>query len=202
MSILKLTAALGATVGLVTLAGFTTLHAPRATEHANAAPFAIDPVHSSVVYKINHLGVSNIYGRFNSVEGTFSLEDGGSIDVSVKTDSIDSANDQRDGHLKSPDFFNAKQYPEITLKSTKITSAGADTYHVNADLTMLGKTRPIDLKITKVGEGDRGPQLGHRAGIEATFTIKRSDFGMTYGTDNGALGDEVTIMVGLEGAQQ
>lgn len=184
-------------VGAGTLAGFTSPKAPAITT-SEAASFRVDPGHSSVVFKITHLGVAPFYGRFNDVSGDFSLEDGGSVNVTVNAASVDTNSEQRDGHLKSPDFFNVNQFPEITFKSTKVSESGDDTYDVEGELTMLGTTKPVSVTFTKLGEGERG-RFGYRSGIETDVTIKRSDYGMTFYLDNGALGDDVTLLIGLEG---
>ena len=186
-------------IGAGSLVGFT---APRsAPAHAeSAAGYSIDGSHSSVVFRIAHLGVAPFYGRFNEVSGDFTLEDGGSINVVVKADSVDSNNEQRDNHLKSPDFFNVKQFPEITFSSTSVQETGDNTYDVEGELTMLGTSKPVKVSFTKMGEGERG-RFGYRAGLETVVTIKRSDFGMTFYLDNGALGDEVKLFIGLEGVR-
>lgn len=190
-------------LGLGVLVGFTPAQPSTASQPAgDGAAFEIDPVHSAIVFKIEHLGVSHFYGRFNQFSGEFDLADGGSISVTVPVESIDTNNDTRDNHLRSPDFFNAKQFPDLTFTSTSMKADGEDTYTVKGDLTMLGTTRPIELTVHKVGEKDAGARFGYRAGFAGEVTIKRSDFGMTYGIDNGVLGDEVTFMIGLEGAKR
>lgn len=176
-------------------------------ERGQAAVFEVDAVHSSLIFKIQHVGVSNFYGRFNDYSGTFSINpenlSASSIEVTVKADSVDSGNEGRDGHLRNPDFFNTKQFPDLTFKSTSI-SKGEDEgeYLLKGELTVLGVTKPIEATLRVVGERDVGGRMGYRAGIEAVFAFKRSDFGMTYGVANGALSDEVTIMAALEGMRK
>jgi polyisoprenoid-binding protein YceI len=166
-----------------------------------AASYKLDPVHSMVVFKINHMGVSNILGRFGGPEGTFSTDDGKeSIDATVKADSIDTANAQRDKHLKSADFFNVQQYPTITFKSTGVKKTGDNTYEVTGDLTLHGVTKSITVTLNKVGEKSLGGNFGDRAGFDGTFTVKRSDYGMNFMLQG--VGDEVTLLVNLEGVKQ
>jgi polyisoprenoid-binding protein YceI len=165
-----------------------------------SAAYSVDTVHSSVVFRIRHNGVANFYGRFNEASGDFTLEDGGSVNVTVKTESVASGNERRDGHLKSTDFFSVKEFPEITFKSTSLKKTGEDTFQLAGDLTMLGKTRQIQTELTKIGE--REGQQGGLAGFEVIIDIKRSDFGLTYGIDNGALGDDVRLFISLEGRQR
>lgn len=169
-----------------------------------ADTFKVDPVHSYVVFQIKHLDVGNNWGRANSPTGTFTIDDAdaskSSISISVKADSIDTGNAARDTHLKGPDFFDAKQFPNITFKSTAVKKTGEKTYEVTGDFTLHGVTKPLTVTLTKVGEGDKGAQAGGvRAGYETSFTIKRTDFGMTGMTQ--AVGDEVKLTVSFEGTK-
>lgn len=175
---------------------------------AAAGAFKVDGVHSSVVYRVKHQDVAYFYGRFNKVEGTFNVDaaDAGknSVEVTIPVDSIDSGNGNRDKHLKSQDFFSAAEFPTITFKSKgwKPTAKvdGEQAFEVVGDLTLLGKTKEVVAQVrhTGSGTGRGGVEI---AGVEAKFTIKRSDFGMNFMVGKG-LGDEVTVMVGLEGAKQ
>ena len=164
--------------------------------------YSVDPVHSTVIFRIKHLGVSYFYGRFNSPSGTFSFDPenpaGSSFDITVKTDQVDTHSPKRDGHLKSADFFNAKQFPEITFKSTSVKEVRGDTLKVTGDLGLHGQTREITIDLHHVGSSDT--RRGQLCGFESTFTIKRSDFGMKFML--GGVGDEVTLMVSLEGGKK
>lgn len=162
-----------------------------------SSTFKVDAVHSSVLYRIKHLNAAWSYGRFNDVSGTFNIDDGGAIDVTVKAASVDSANAKRDGHLQSPDFFSAKEFPEITFKSTSMTRTGDDTFEARGPLTLRGVTHDVTVAIEKTGEGPGQRGQGKVQGFEARFTIKRTDFGINYMV--GPLGDEVTLIVSLEG---
>lgn len=158
----------------------------------------IDSAHSFVVFKIQHLGVSTAWGRFNSPEGSITWDDQdpakSKITVTLQTGKVDTGNQKRDDHLRSPDFFSAKQFPTITFKSTSISKSADNQYQVTGDLTLHGVTKPLTVTLTKVGEADT--QMGHRAGFEANFTIKRTEFGMNFMV--GAIGDDVTLFVSLE----
>lgn len=190
------------TAGMVGLSSMTP--APAAETMTEATTFKIDGVHSSVVYKIKHAGVSHFWGRFNKVEGSFTWDgskpEAATFDISIPADSIDSANSGRDNHLKNPDFFNTKEFPTITFKSKGLEKSG-DGWTLKGELTLLGQTKPVSAKFNFLGERDAGPRMGYRAGFDAEFTIKRSDFGMKYGIENGALGDDVTIIVGIAGTK-
>ena len=166
--------------------------------------YKVDPVHTTAIFRIKHLGVTYFYGRFNETTGSFTLNTENPcemlFDVQIKTDSVDTNAAGRNNHLKGPDFFNAKQFPTISFKSKSVESSGENTYAVSGDLTLHGVTKPITAQMEFVGQGDKGRRFGYRAGFDATFTIKRSDYGMNF--MQGMLGDEVTIMVGLEGVRQ
>ena len=179
---------------LVTLLSFLSAAAQAADT------YQVDPVHSSVLFKIRHLNVADFYGRFDDVSGTVSLDPAsGSVNLEIKTDSIDTHNDKRNQDLKGPDFFNVKQFPTITFKSTKVENAGGDAYKVTGNFTLRGVTKPLTVEFKKTGEG-KGMKDEYRAGGETQFTIKRSDFGMNY--MQGVLGDEVTLIVSLEGIRK
>jgi polyisoprenoid-binding protein YceI len=158
----------------------------------------VDAGHSSCVFRVKHANASWFMGTFDKVEGKATLDasalEKGSVELTIATESIDSNNKQRDGHLMSPDFFNAKENPEITFKSTKIKATGKNL-EVTGDLSLAGKTKSITIPVEFVGEGE---SRGIRRGYITTFAIKRSDFGMTYGVQKNALGDDVHLMVSLE----
>ena len=167
-----------------------------------ADTYKIDPVHSSVVFSIKHNGVTDFYGAFKDISGTVMFDPAdaskSTVELTVPVESIDTRSEKRDQHLKSPDFFNAKQFPTITFKSNKIEGSG-DNFKISGDLTVHGVTKPItaDFKRGPDGKGGQGKTIG---GGEARFTIKRSDYDMNFMI--GPLGDEVEIILSLEGAKQ
>jgi polyisoprenoid-binding protein YceI len=169
-----------------------------------ADSYTIDPEHASVMFKVKHLGVSYTWGRFNDVKGSFVLDEANPaasrIEVVIKTESVDSGNERRDRHLRNADFFDAAQFPEIRFVSKTVSRAEPNQFTVTGDLTLHGVTRPLTVTVNKVGAG-ADPWGGQRAGGELTFTVKRSDFGMSYGLPN-VVGDEVTLFVSLEGIKQ
>lgn len=170
------------------------------TSAARAESYRVDPVHSSVIFKIRHLNTSYFQGRFNSVAGQLTLDaPNPAIDVQVKAESVDTANPARDQHIKSPDFLNARQFPDIAFKSTAIKKVEEGKYDVEGNLTMHGATKPVKLQLVRTGSG-RGQRGGTIAGFETSFDIKRSEFGMTNSLES--LGDEVRLFIGLECAQQ
>jgi len=173
---------------------------------ADAATYKLDTVHSTVIFRIKHVGVSYSYGRFNDISGTVQFDPQAVtstvFDLTIKAASIDTGNEKRDQHLRGPDFFNVVQFPTITFKSRGVEPLGEGRMKVTGDLTLHGVKRPLTAEVEITGHRDGGPMLGTRVGFETKFTIKRSDFGMTYGIDNGGAGDEVTLIVSLEAIRQ
>lgn len=165
---------------------------------AEAKTYEIDASHSAVVFKIKHVGVAYSHGRFNDFAGSFKLDSanpsGSSLMVTVKAASIDTANEKRDQHLRSPDFFNTAQFPEITFKGTQF-AAMEGGFKVTGDMTMKGVTKSITVDLKHIGTADT--KFGPRSGYETTFTIKRADYGINYMPEG--LGDEVTLTISLEG---
>ncbi len=162
---------------------------------AGAKTFKVDGVHSSVIFKVKHLNASNFYGRFNKVEGTFDLA-GNVLEATVDAASVDTNSTGRDNHVKSPDFFSVKEFPTITFKGKSFTKKDDTNWEVKGDLTFHGKTKEVVLNVVNTGEGP-GMRGGTVAGIETTFTIKRSEYGMDFMLKG--LSDEVTLTVALEG---
>ncbi len=168
---------------------------------SRADDYALDAVHSGVTFKIAHAGVSWTYGRFNDVSGAFRLEPADPAKaifvLNLKTDSIDTNNKQRDDHLKAPDFFNAKQFPLITFKSTgvKVIEGGFD---VTGDLQMHGVTKSIAFPL-KGGKAAEFPKGVQRTGFTTDLTLKRSDFGMDKMV--GPIGDDVVVSISFEGVK-
>ncbi len=181
-----------------TLCAVTAVRA-EAPKPAPAAAYTIDPVHSTVLFKVLHMGASNFYGRFNDVSGTIALDvakpENSSVEFTVKTESIDTNNAKRDEHLKGPDFFLTKQFPTANFKSKTVKKTGDKTYDVAGDLTIRGITKPASFTFTQVGAG-KTPNGKEIIGGETAITVKRGDFGLTYG--QGALGEEVTLIVSVE----
>ena len=167
-----------------------------------ADTYKVDPVHSSLVFSTKHFGVTDFYGHFNEITGTVTFDAAdpskSSVELTVPVESIDTHNDKRNQHLKSPDFFNAKQFPTLTFKSTKVDGTG-DSYKISGDLTIHGVTKPITIDFKKGTDG-KGGQGETRGGGETRFTIKRSDYDMKFMT--GPVGDDVNIIVSLEGIKQ
>jgi len=172
--------------------------------HAQAVTYRIDPVHSFIIFRVKHLNTGFAYGRFNTFSGTIVVDErnpaNSSIELEIDANSVDTGNSQRDDHLRSPDFFSARQFPKITFKSTRVRKINDTTVEVQGDLTMRGVTRPITARVTFTGKGrnQRGQEI---IGFETTFTIRRSQFNINYGL-NGGLADEVRVTFAVEGIRQ
>ena len=170
-------------------------------EGAKIEVFELDSVHSSTLFRIHHAGAGRFWGRFNKVSGTVAWPRDDSaapvFDVSVKTESVDTGNDRLDGHLKGPDFFNAREFPAVTFKSTSAERLRDGFWKVTGDMTMLGVTKPVTAEVEVTGV--RGNPVLAKAGWEAVFQINRSDFGMDWGIENASLSNDVKLIVALEG---
>jgi polyisoprenoid-binding protein YceI len=168
---------------------------------ARADKFKVDPAHSSLVFRIKHMDIGYIHGRFNEFGGTFAFEEkGGALAIEIKAASIDTNNKMRDTHLKSADFLNVKEFPKINFKSTAVKTANGKVYDVTGDLTLHGVTKSATARLERIGT-TKHPRTGQIVtGFETTFTIKRSDFGMKFLV--GAIGDEVRITLAVEGVRQ
>jgi len=191
-----------ALLSLVAFCATPGLSQTAAAEAVAAGNYKIDPAHTTIQFTVSHLGVSDLSGRFNLFEGGITLAPNGNseVNVSIQTASVDTNHRKRDDHLRSPDFFNAKQYPEMRFVSKKVSNnAYGQPIKVQGDLTLHGKTRPVTLKVSPVGAG-ADPWGGYRAGFNATTTIKRSAHGMNF--MQGGIGDDITITLNIEAVKQ
>jgi len=170
---------------------------------ASAAPetYTIDKVHSSVGFSIRHF-VAKVPGTFTDFAGTITVDrddvEKSSVEATIKTTSVNTANQRRDDHLRNPDFFDAAKFPEMKFKSTAWKKTGNDTYDVTGDLTIKDVTKSVVLKTTLLGfgPGGQGRQL---SGWEATTTINKAEFNMKDPAMlDAALGDDVTITINIE----
>lgn len=167
------------------------------------AVYEIDPVHTTVLLKVKHLGVADAYGRFNEVAGEVRHHETDpaktSITFTVKAASIDTNNADRDKHLRGPDFFNSGEFSDLSFVSSKVTKKSDNVYEVTGDFTVRGKTLPVTFDFAFGGTGKNIQQKDIFGGA-AEFTVKRSAFGIDYLPQ--ALGDDVTVIVSLEGIKQ
>jgi len=164
--------------------------------------FTIDPSHTYPYFSINHLGFSTMEGRFNETSGTIVIDTvnkTGRIDIVINAASVDTAHKKRDDHLRSPDFLNAIEFPEIVYQSSKVMINDDNSALVEGTLTIMGTAKPVTLNVSKMhcGIHPMDPKKKkYVCGFDATTTIKRSDFGMTYALP--AIGDEMVLSLGVE----
>ena len=167
-----------------------------------ADDYNMDPMHSSVYFKISHLGLSWVYGRFDDFSGSFTIDPDdaskSSFTLSIKPESVDTNNKKRDGHLRSPDFFDVKQFPTLEFKSTAVKAIDGG-FDVMGELTMHGATKQINFSL-KGGAKAEFPKGVSRTGYSADLTLKRSEFGMDKMLP--ALGDEVKVAISFEGVKR
>lgn len=171
-----------------------------------AGTWAIDPVHSSVNFSVRHLMVSKVRGTFDSVAGAITVAEDGTPSVTATIDiaSINTRNEQRDAHLKAPDFFDADQFPTATFTSTGVRADG-DDYVLDGEFTLKGATLPVALNLRFNGVN---PGMGHGAvaGFEASVVLNRKDFGIDFDapldTGGAVVGDKVTVTLEIEALKQ
>jgi polyisoprenoid-binding protein YceI len=174
---------------------------PAAT--AAVTEYNIDAVHTSVVFRVIHFNVAPFYGRFNKVSGSLKWNsnnlEGSAIHVDIDSASVDTANEKRDQHLRSADFFNSAEFPTITFRSKSIAQISGNQYVVTGDLSFNGTTREVTAPFELVGQAPdmRGIE---RIGGEAIFTLNRADYGVTYMPDG--LSNEVRVIVAIEGIKK
>lgn len=167
---------------------------------AQASPeeMSIDPGHTFPTFEVRHLNVATQRGRFNRTKGTLTLDlaaGSGAAQISIASNSVDTGNAELDKLLRTKFYFNVAEYPEIIFKSTAMDFADGKPALIHGDLTFLGETRPVDLKVLYFG-CSRLPFVGNRCGADLTTTFKRSSFGMN--TMQGFVGDEVTMQIQVE----
>lgn len=169
---------------------------------AQAAEYEIDPAHSFVEFRIQHLGYSWLYGRFNDVTGSYTYDadnpEASEINVEIDPAGVDTNHAKRDKHIRSEDFLNVDEYPNASFKSTGYTGT-AEEGTLKGELTLHGVTKPVTIELEKLGEG-KDPWGGYRSGFVGTTTINRMDFGMDY--DLGPASWEMQLELGIEGIRQ
>lgn len=172
-----------------------TLSAP-----ASAAEYAVDSVHSSALFKVKHFDVAYFYGTFRDLEGTIVYDENdpskSSIELVIDANSVDTRNSNRDDHVKSPDFLNAKQFPKITFESTQVKPLANGDLEVTGDLTLLGVKQPITITAEKTGQGTNPRSNKEMVGFHTEFTVDRTEHDMNFMV--GPLSEEITLILSLE----
>lgn len=167
-----------------------------------ADTYAIDPNHTYPNFTVNHLGFSTLHGRFGKTSGTITMDDkrtNGSVAITIDAASVDTGMKKRDDHLRSPDFLDAAEFPEIAYQSTRVTFNGNNGATVEGNLTIKGVTKPVTLNVHSINCGIHPMDPAKKkyvCGFDATAKIKRSDFDVTFALP--AIGDELNLFLGVE----
>jgi len=179
------------------------------TTASNLPIWSIDGAHSSIGFTVRHMVVSKVRGRFTRWSGTIAMDerdpDKAEVEINIEPASVDTGVEQRDNHLRSPDFFDVERYPRMTFRSTRIEKAGEGEYRVTGNLTMHGVTRPVTLEVEFAGSA-KDPWGGLRAGFSARGSLDRKEFGLTYNqlleTGGVVVGEKVDLDIEVEAVKQ
>jgi polyisoprenoid-binding protein YceI len=174
-----------------------------------ATKWVLDPMHSEVQFKVKHLVISTVSGFFKNFEGTLETENedfqDAKIEFSLDVNSIDTNQDQRDGHLKSPEFFDSEKYPKISFTSTSLKKSGDDEFELKGDLTIKDITKQVTLNV-EFGGSTADFYGNTKAGFEVTGKINRKEFGLTWDgvTEAGSIvvGEDIKLTINAQFAKQ
>ncbi len=177
-----------------------------ATPQAAITTWNVDPIHSAAEFKVKHMMISNVKGQFTGVSGVLSLDEANltksHVEATIDAASINTRDAQRDGHLKSADFFDVEKFPTLSFKSTRVENAGGGELAVAGDLTIHGVTRNVVFTVEGPTPATKDPWGNTRVGLSATAKINRKDFGLTWNaaleTGGILVGEEVTLTLDVE----
>jgi polyisoprenoid-binding protein YceI len=172
--------------------------------------YQIDTAHSSAQFKVRHMMIANVKGEFDKVSGTVVFDpanpSASSVEASIDVATISTRDEQRDAHLKSPDFLDVEKFPTITFKSKEVAASGDDSFEVVGDLTIHGVTKEVNLNVEELTGEAKDPWGNLRRGAAAKTRINRRDFGMTFNMalDTGGfmVGEEVELTIDVEMIRQ
>lgn len=178
----------------------------QANPQAATTTWNIDPVHSVAEFKVKHMMISNVKGQFTSMKGTLVLNEAdptkSEVEATIDVASINTRDAQRDGHLKSPDFFDVEKFPALSFKSTQVTRRGDGELAVAGNLTLHGVTHNIVFEVEGPTPPAKDPWGNTRIGLSATTKINRKDFGLTWNaaleTGGILVGEEVTLTLDVQ----
>lgn len=176
---------------------------------ATTQTYNVDPVHSQVQFKVRHLGFSTVTGEFEEFDGRFELDPddlstlGGAAEIQAA--SVDTGDEERDGHLRSEDFFAAEAHPAIEFEAGEVSAVSGDDFTLTGDLTIRGTTRPIELDGTYLGEA-QDPWGGSRVALELAGEIDRTEYGLTWNkaleTGGFLVGEKVELTLTVQGVRE
>jgi len=184
----------------------TATQAPEAAVALPAGSWNIDKLHSDIGFEVKHFGISTFRGRFSDYEGTIVTDESGlrSVEGTIEAGSIDIADEQLSGHLRSEDFFHVEKYPQARYVSTSVESAGDGRYRVNGEFTLRGVTRPLTLDAQAEGAG-AGPDGKARISLSASGQLDRLEYGLSFDAklEGGAavVGEKVRLVLSVEAVQ-
>ena len=168
----------------------------------------IDTSHSSVTAAVKHMMLTTVRGAFSGTSGVIDFDparpEAGAIELRIPTASVNTGDEKRDGHLRSADFLDAENHPEIVFKSTKVTPKGKNSFVVDGDLTIRGTTKPVAVNVDLLGIAE-DPRAGQRAGFDAKFSFDRTQWGLTWNMPipSGVLvGEKITIEANIAATPQ
>ena len=184
----------------------TTVAAAPTTATAALSTWNIDPAHSAAEFKVRHMMISYVKGKFSGLSGVLKLDENdythSTVEVSIPAASVRTVDDKLDAHLKDADFFDVEKFPTLTFKSTSIRSTGDRDYAVTGDLTIRGATKSATLSAIDVSDPSKYPWGNQRIGLSASAKVNRKDFGLVWNAPlefGGVLvGDEVAITLDVQ----
>jgi polyisoprenoid-binding protein YceI len=175
-------------------------------EPGTVTTWKLDPAHSLAEFKVKHMMISHVKGRFNGLSGTLSLDETDQtrsrVEASIEVATIKTGDEQRDGHLKSGEFFDAEKFPAITFRSSNIERNGGADYLVTGEFSLHGVTKAVTFEVEDLSQPSKDPWGNQRIGLSATARINRMDFGLSWNSalETGGLlvGEEVTISLEVQ----
>ena len=188
---------------LTRAACFAALVLTTATAAAGSKRYSLDPDHVSIGFLVDHIGYAKVLGMFRKAEGSFTFDEDtgalGEIRIAIDAASVFTNHRKRDDHLKSADFLNAREFPNLVFTAPAATPTAGRAYRIQGELELLGQRRPVTLEATwnKSGEYPFGGNP-YAMGVSARGSFRRSEFGMNYAVDNGWVGDEVELIIEFE----
>ncbi len=173
---------------------------------ATVSTWNIDPAHSAAEFKVRHMMISNVKGKFNGISGTLVRNEADptacKIEATIPANTLTTGDEQRDGHLKSPDFLDVEKFPTITFKSVSVRVTGSGEHEVTGELTIHGVTKVVTLAVDGPSAPAKDPWGNMRIGLSATGKINRKDFGLNWNsaleTGGVLVGEEVTITLDVQ----